>query len=291
MAYGWAFALSMAALVIVSALFAAYVVLDRHHMNNVENTLKEAPLIIESLPQLKQLDKPYVPLAGLIIETRDHVNLIPVIQNFQKVLPDTPVYLFHGISNETKVKEAFGDTVYYIPIKADTITIRQYNYLMTRPELWQSIKAEKVFVFQTDSTLFSKSKVSLDEYDAYDYVGAPWSRLYKYYVRNAFMFRGANKHVWSGNGGLSLRRRSTMERVCTEFPYLSIPYAPEDVYYSNAMDRLTEPEAKLPTREEGARLFYESIESNELPLGCHKYLPKRFQDDITPEERAIIENY
>lgn len=295
--YGVAFIVTLVLLLVVGILFVTYVLLDRQHMHSVENTILEAPLVLDALPHITTAlrDKlaetqPEPQLAGLIVETRDHVNLIPVIENFQEVLPDTPIYVFHGITNEVKLRTRFGDSLIYIPMRSDDLTIRQYNYLMTHPQMWRSLRAGHLLVFQTDSVLFSNSDVNIADYMQYDYVGAPWNHLYKYYMRNAFMFRGMDRHCWGGNGGLSLRRRQTMLKISERYPYLSIPYSPEDVYFSNAMGAV-EDAVSLPDRKTAARLFFENVNTPELPLGCHKYLPERHLSKITERERAIIRNY
>jgi hypothetical protein len=294
--YGAAFIVALVLLVVVTGLFVTYVVLDRNHVRNVEATLKEAPLVLNALPKIRtaleqhrQDEEP--DLVGLIVETRDHVNLVPVIRNFQHVLPDTPIYVFHGVTNEAKLRAAFGDSLNYVPIESDNMTIRQYNYLMTHPQLWQNLSGRHVLVFQTDSVLFSRSRVKIQDFFQYDYVGAPWNRLYRYYVRNAFMFRGLDRHSWGGNGGLSLRRRSTMVDITERYPYLSIPYSPEDVYFSNAMGDMADDEVTLPDRETSAQLFFETVDTPELPLGCHKFLPSKHLEHITDDEQAIIERY
>lgn len=283
--------------VITLGLFVTYIILDHNHFQVVEQTIRESPIIIESVSNLSVVhnravqESPKKPqLAGLIVETRDHPNLIPVIDNFKSVLPGVPIYAFHGISNEHKLKERYGEeNMFYINIDSDDLTIRQYNYLLTLNDLWKNIHAEHVLVFQTDSVLFTASDVKIEDYFQYDYVGAPWTKMYGYYARNAFMFRGLDKHTWAGNGGLSLRKCETMEKVTRTHPYLSIPYAPEDVYFSNALHYMKD--IKLPVREVAASLFYESIESDTMPLGAHKYIPEKFRDKIKAEELAIIESY
>ena len=285
--------------VITLTLFITYIVLDRQYFTAIHKTLEEAPLVMDTLPILGDIynsersTKEHEPkLAGLIVEARDHPNLIPVIDNFQYRLPDVPIYVFHGITNLEKLTRKYGKNpknIHFIRINSDNLTIRQYNYLMTRPELWRSIHAENVLVFQTDSVLFSESKVNIEDYYKYDYVGAPWGKMYRYYIRNAFLFRALDKHTWTGNGGLSLRKRTTMAEVTHRFPYLSIPYVAEDVYFSNALDSMDD--IKLPERVNAAKLFFESIQSDEIPFGAHRFIPDKFKSQIKPEEMAILEKY
>lgn len=272
-------------------LFVAYVVLDRQYFLGVERTLRDAPKIQRILPNLEPLKRrESCPLVGLIVEPREHHNLVPVIENFQRKLPGVPICVLHGVKNEAALRARFGDSLLYVSLECDNMTIKQYNYLMTRPELYHAMPGEHILVFQTDSVLFSKSAVKLEDYYEYDFVGAPWGNMEKFYVRMVFQFRDTNPQRYhAGNGGLSLRKRSAMIRVTEEIPFLSIPELVEDVYFTRALARL--PDTKFPDVASASKLFYESLASPALPFGCHKHLPKGFDDQILPEEAAIITSY
>jgi len=279
-----------------AALLVIHSLLEYNYRKGVEQTIKESPVVQAVGPKLTGVPAFFPdrepPLVGLIVETRPHHNLIPVIENFRTVLPDVPIYVIHGTLNAKVLQDTFGDQsdiFRFIQMDVDNLTIRQYNYLMTMPSLWAGLQGRHVLVFQTDSVLFSKSKVRLDSFFKYDYVGAPWRSLYKHYVRNAFLFRALDYHTSAGNGGLSLRRRETMLKVCEQFPYLSIPYASEDVYFSNAMEHMTG--ASVPEQSVAATFSYESILADQLPFGAHKFYPDCFSALITPSERDILLGY
>lgn len=294
MAYGLAFGIVLGLWLVTAALFAVYVSLVHGHIRNVEQTILESHQVADVPQQLHTVEsfaEVNPPVVGLIVEPRNHVNLLPVLANFRRILPQVPLYVLHSAQNRDVLHAAYAHdpAVRLVDMGVDNLTIRQYNCIMTMPNLWANLRGEHILVFQTDSVLFSQSRVHLEDYLQYDYVGAPWKFLYKFYFRNAFMFRGLDDHTWAGNGGLSLRRRALMQEICANQPYLSIPYMNEDVYFSNAMDHW--PNVKLPSSRDAARLFFESVYADELPLGCHKYLPTRFISQIADDERAIIENY
>ena len=295
MSYGVALIFVGLAWLVSLAIFTAYIILDKQYFNTVEQTIRESPSVTAALSKLKdwQLETPPTDeepeLVGLIVEPRSHHNLIPVIENFQTVLPGVPVYVCHGNENLPILKERFGNSLIYMNIGVDNLTINQYNFFMTRPELYDAIHGKRILVFQTDSVLFTASKVKVQEFFKYDYVGAPWREMVSLYLRNMAMFRSPNtKDTHSGNGGLSLRNRETMIRATREHPYFSIGYSEEDVYFSYALDKLG---AKMPDKSEAARFSFERVEASELPFGAHKYLPSSFRSQIQESEAKIVESY
>lgn len=281
-------------LTITAALFIAYVYAYRKHWSHMEQTLRESPVILESLPKLQALYEPSNKeplLAGLIVETRDHHNLVPVIRTVRERLPEIHVYVFHGQSNEQSLKDAFGgDTkVSLLRIESDNLTIRQYNYILTRPELWSNLNAQNILVFQTDSVIFSNSKVNIYDYIEYDYVGAPWSNISEGQFSDMVRFIKMRTGAHVGNGGLSLRRRKKMLEAVSTYPYITSPHLNEDVYFNWALREL--PNAKMPTVQISAQLFYETVDADELPFGAHRFVPEKHADKILSTERHILESY
>ena len=99
----------------------------------------------------------------------------------------------------------------------DNLTFPQYNALLISKSFWESMPFENILIFQTDSVLINNK---LDHLLQYDYVGAPWPKetgwLPKYVDT-------------TGNGGLSLRRKSAMLRIIENVPYNN---RNEDVFFS-----------------------------------------------------------
>lgn len=75
---------------------------------------------------------------------------------------------------------------------------------MTKPWLWESLApAEHILIFQSDSMLCANAARSVDDYFEYDFIGAPIA-----------------KHLGVGyNGGLSLRKRSSIMRILNEWDW------------------------------------------------------------------------
>ena len=78
--------------------------------------------------------------------------------------------------------------------------------------------AEFLLVFQTDSIICANSKHIMDDYLDYDWVGAPWNPSGR----------------WGGNGGLSLRRVSSIIDILRNQRRID-GAQPEDVWLSERL--------------------------------------------------------
>lgn len=289
-------------MIAIMAWFIANSIITYKHQTNVDKVRLAAvdmedffETVVAPASSIEEDEENLPELVGLIIEPREHRNLIPVLRKFLKKLPELEnIYVFHGIENQKMMEEEFGlehPRIIMVPLGRDNITIPHYNYLMTHPDIYRFVRGKHILVFQTDSTLFENSHVDIKSYLKYDYVGAPWSKwnYRSINLENILMYRATLSERHGGNGGLSLRKRSTMIDITSHIPYLSIPFSPEDVYFAHAMVEVED--ISLPTSEEAAKIFFEAIEADELPLGAHKFLPRKFQDLILDDEREIIESY
>jgi hypothetical protein len=126
---------------------------------------------------------------------------------------------------------------------------------------------------QLDSALCAASPHKIDDYLAYDFVGAPWPHNYPAH------------NPGCGNGGLSLRRRSAMLRVLDHFKASGGPSeSTEDLAFCEGLKAVG---AALPSHEV-SRTFAVEMEYYEQPLGLHQHW--RF-DFHSPEQRAHLFNY
>uniref|UniRef100_A0A6C0CKQ5 DUF5672 domain-containing protein n=1 Tax=viral metagenome TaxID=1070528 RepID=A0A6C0CKQ5_9ZZZZ len=258
------------ALLVVNILAIRHVILTERKRSNTCIPVDEAHRVfvpIRNRLRLHSKTNEQKELIAVIVEPRQHRNLIPVIKNVMKKIPD--VYVYHGSENRDMLRAAFGDTIHYIELPVANLTHVEYNCLMTLPEFYEIIPAEFLLIFQTDSCLFEKSTVNIRDFFKYDYVGAPW-------------IRGG-----VGNGGLSLRRRQKMIEVLKEFEFLP-RYANEDVYL---YDIFRQGNGKLPPDNVAAKAFFEMIESEELPFGAHKKIPEKHRKLISKDELAILSSY
>lgn len=150
-------------------------------------------------------------LLGVIVETRDHPNLEPLVRDV--LARGLSVQIFHGTSNERFVTEAFASdiaarTVCLTRLDCDAINRDDYNALMLHNSFWQALAGRgKVLVFQTDAILCQASPYRLDDFLTFDYIGSDWGR-----------HRPEGVVVDGGNGGLSLRDWSRSVECLARFP-------------------------------------------------------------------------
>ena len=157
-------------------------------------------------------------------------------------------------------------------------TVSDYSRLLAHPNFWQAMHADKVLIFQADSVLCSASPFSVDDFLAYDYIGAPWIQ--------------ANHAV--GNGGLSLRSVRKMLHIAQHFDR---PVHPEDVFFADGL-------ADLAQRDDTVVLASSSVANKfswemdteppeHVPFGVHRsnIVPAELKAAITrgcPEARIGV---
>jgi hypothetical protein len=120
-----------------------------------------------------------------------------------------------------------------IKIEISNLDRDEYCKLLTSKYFWELFVGEHILLYQEDTMLFHGN---IDPFLKYDYVGAPWKKT-----------QDDNKfHV--GNGGFSLRTKSSMLRVINLKRTLTIGKStkqymknsklnciPEDVYFSKSL--------------------------------------------------------
>jgi hypothetical protein len=165
---------------------------------------------------------------AVIIETRNNPLLRGVLKNMGKYIDKGlwRMVLYHGSHNSELAKsvqyEIKGLELKELEIE-ETMTIAEYNSLLSSIQFWDTIKTKKCLVFQCDSCLLRRG---IESFMDYDYIGAPWS----------------NKKV--GNGGFSVRDVEKMQYIIKNFerPY----WENEDLYFSRHAYNLN---LNLPTFE------------------------------------------
>jgi hypothetical protein len=113
--------------------------------------------------------------------------------------------------------------------------------------------AERVLVFQTDSLICRRG---VDEFSAYDYVGAPW-RLDQEWNH------GSPWLAHAGNGGFSLRRRSIALAMLDAIDYSR--GEAEDMFFAEHIPRVG---GQIASRQAAAQFAVEATdESPPEPFG------------------------
>ena len=152
--------------------------------------------------------------AAVIIETRFRTNLIPLILHFSSVLgPSWPILIYTSAESVGLFAASAALTRYLhsgqiqVRILPQTVLFTNsdsVNAFMTKKWLWESLEpAENILLFQSDSMLCANAARSVDDYFEYDFVGAP-------------IATGLGVGY---NGGLSLRKRSTIMEILNRWDW------------------------------------------------------------------------
>jgi len=215
----------------------------------------------------------------VIVEPRQHPNLIPVIKNFMYLLQHTGwgLVVYHGPDNVRFVKDGLKDAlseieVHYVRMAQSNLTTREYSAMLGNPMFWQCLldgfKCEHALIFQCDALLLKGCDV-IDSFIKYDYVGAPWpdGGIYAALPPN-----GRRVRFNVGNGGLSLRNVRAMLAITRKYPYPhDMGGVPEDVYFSHWL-KVHEHEYWLPSTEEASAFAMEHVH-NPNAAGLHAPSP------------------
>ncbi|KAL2069133.1 hypothetical protein VTL71DRAFT_15471 [Oculimacula yallundae] len=211
--------------------------------------------------------------SAVIIETRRSAAIIPLVLHFSAVLgPDWPVIIYTTAENYGSFMTSQALLRHQ---KSGRVVIRSLpeglffpnwdsvSAFLTTPWLWKDLApANHVLIFQSDSVLCSNSVRSVEDFFEYDLVGAP-----------------IKKELGIGyNGGLSLRKISTMLRVLEDYKWDG---SPEDQWFFARMSDLRDVDEengimegiRLPTMETARTFAVETIDFP-TPLGLHQ--PTRF---------------
>ena len=155
-------------------------------------------------------------LQAAIVETRELKNIREIVwDRHLKYLPEgTECLFFHSPgSYEFLKRELDGLNINFQPLANFNMSEDVYNKLLTSDKFWQRFEADRVLIFQHDSSLL---RTGIEQFYEVDYVGAPW------------LFQSTG-----GNGGLSLRNPKIMEAITINYQYDMRRDGNEDVFFSN----------------------------------------------------------
>jgi len=135
----------------------------------------------------------------LIVETRLSLNLILVIKNAIQKLPNFNLMLISTKPIIEYVQNVFGKISNTAIINKSKISLLEYSDLLRSPELWKSIKEERVLVFQSDALILRK--ISETEFSNLSMLGPV-----------CVNFDDEKKFIM--NGGFSFRDKKLMLELC-----------------------------------------------------------------------------
>jgi hypothetical protein len=241
--------------------------IEQAHLKHFYDSLKpfrDAPNFdsVKSICDLLEPDQKHEvsELCGVIVETREHAALEPVIENVLSLL-QIPIQLYHGTSNLDYInqsgikKHIDSGRVVLTALNIDILSAPIYNALFLSSDFWKSvIGRSKILVFQTDALLCKDSKYSVSDFIKYDYIGSAWNRG-----------RPVGMIANGGNGGLSIRDWHKTCDVLTRFPSQAWP-AGEDGYFAFHLELIGAKVADLAN----SRKFGTQLDFVEKSFGCHK---------------------
>lgn len=165
---------------------------------------------------------------ALIIDSRIDNRIEHVLVNFvHKLAPYGWSFMFIHFDKNADFIRTICNKFKNIQLKhlnGDLDSIDKYNKLLTSADFWRQLPSEHILIFQMDTMMCNGN---IDKFLEYDYVGAPWPLdLVKSW--NIKHFEKKTSEGVTGNGGLSLRYRNEMIRVCENYVCLTN----EDVFFS-----------------------------------------------------------
>lgn len=244
-------------------------------------------IAIENLKHQKQ-NNTYRFVAAMV-EPRT-ANLIETIETFKKVLPkDVHFQIYHGIKNKDLLENTYKNDIDEGKISlwnmgVENLTLRSYNVLLTSIEFWNTMRSENVLIFQTDSTPCSSSHANLEQFLEYDYVGAPFHPIKNFFLMMYMIGSGIyGKYVNMMNGGLSLRKKSTMIQCIENEPWNK--KLPEDEWFCMRIHKLNK---KLPNSDIAKKFSSDGhLPTEGIPWGVHKPVLTEGLYDICPEIKNL----
>ncbi|KAI0402954.1 hypothetical protein F4802DRAFT_573867 [Xylaria palmicola] len=197
---------------------------------------------------------------ALLIEPRPLPHLVPLVLHMASVVPPDWRFVFVGTNQSvasvarsyaTKHQQAVGKLdLLVLPVPWDIDSKEKVHRLLTDIRFYDEFLpgVEWLLKYEHDSILCANSATGLNEWLGWDWAGAPRT------VDDRF----------SGNGGLSLRRVSTIRRVL-EFQERYNDTAPEDEWFGTRVWVL--PGAKVASGKEGQL----AVEDQYIPnaMGFH----------------------
>jgi len=212
---------------------------------------------------------------ALLIENRPDPILAPLLLQFIAVVPQDWKFQFMGspesvafLNTSRAIREHVADgklDMTYIPSNMTTGSQEEISVFLTTLWLYETVlqPAEWLLMFQTDSMLCANSRRSLNDWLDYDWVGAPWNP----------------EGDWGGNGGLSMRKVSSIIDVLRTKKRIPNKQA-EDVFLSEELAK--RPGAKMAGGP--ASLVF----SGELFSGVKEKVTAEFTGNNTSTDPAVL---
>jgi|SaaInlV_165m_DNA_3_1040750.scaffolds.fasta_scaffold22694_2 hypothetical protein len=215
---------------------------------------------------------------AVIVEPRNTILLIHVIQNILDKIPNILIHLFNGINNASNIhnyikKNNLINKIKLTNLNKTNLTIAEYSDLLTSLSFWKQIKGENILIFQIDSWVCHYNKDFIKECSEYGFIGAPCREC---------------DIPWQ-NGGLSLRKKSLMIKAIKD-KKLNESTWPEDRFFTVIKRKIVNPAPFELAKKFSVEKYYYIT-----PFGVHKpwnYLQENELEQIKKQypEMSLIWN-
>lgn len=216
---------------------------------------------------------------AVLVENRDAFFLPLVIKNtILKLGLEWNIHLFvtKAVMHYLQEHLPFCKLHFTVLELEGTFSIVEYSKLLCSKFFWEAIREEHVLIFQLDTIIFQSVPTWALQYDM---IGAPCGEL----VEDKFTF----------NGGLSLRKKSTMLAVLARAEETEIDQHPEDVFTTRCLRKAGI--YNLPDMFTCAQFSLESLlmerENEAKVFGMHGttkyYLPRQYMKRILAKMKKL----
>lgn len=207
--------------------------------------------------------------AVVVVDTRDNVlSIMSMLVTFSNLRQNhwSAVVVCES-RNVPFYRQHLGQDVEFVhDFDLSRFSLDKYNALLKSDKFWRTFAAryERVLIIQDDGMLIRPGLEDAPYFDC-DFVGAPWHPAYP---GNDVMFVSTGGKM-VGNGGLSLRKPSVMEKVCARHADQArilrmdlLQQEAEDTFFARLVPN--------PATTEMAAKFSSEEILNETSLGFHK---------------------
>jgi len=218
----------------------------------------------------------------VVVEPRDHKNMLSLIKNIIEFKPDDwDIQVFIGKNmniDKLPKNDKNNKKIIYTRLDKDNLFANDYNNLFKSKEFWNQIDAEYIQIMQTDSALSKNSKLNLDDFTKFPYIGcSSWLKAWSTPNHNV---TDKNEISCLGVGGFSMRQKSVMlecidkskEMLFTgnknELTDKSPITGGEDFFFSRCIAKL---KYNIPTENDMINycIEYNYKNNSDVPVGIH----------------------
>ena len=172
----------------------------------------------ETLLSYRQSESPYYETGDrcvIIVETRQNYWLPAVVNNVIERLPGWKIYIVGSNCSIEYLRSKVTHKLNFVLLPNENLPISQYNRLFLSTTFWEAFKEESVLIVQPDCLILREPT---EKHLKHPFIGA--------------VCYSQDEHTFIMNGGLSLRKRSVMLKICSTL-LQGNENQPEDVVFSN----------------------------------------------------------